>query len=52
MLTNEGHCKSNAYENILFPRPGDDWKKNLKLPPKDMRMKTSVGTKCLNFVHF
>lgn len=29
---------------VSFPfRPGDDWKKNLKLPPKDMRMKTSVS---------
>uniref|UniRef100_A0A671XPD2 RNA helicase n=1 Tax=Sparus aurata TaxID=8175 RepID=A0A671XPD2_SPAAU len=25
-------------------KPGDDWKKNLKLPPKDMRMKTSDVT--------
>ncbi len=24
-------------------RPGDDWKKNLKLPPKDLRMRTSVS---------
>lgn len=23
-------------------RPGDDWKKTLKLPPKDLRIKTSV----------
>lgn len=28
---------------ILFCyRPGDDWKKTLKLPPKDLRIKTSV----------
>lgn len=30
-------------EIVTFHRPGDDWKKNLKLPPKDLRMKTSVG---------
>lgn len=30
---------------LTFHRPGDDWKKNLKLPPKDMRMKTSVSTR-------
>lgn len=33
----------------LCHRPGDDWKKNLKLPPKDMRIKTSVSTKLLPF---
>lgn len=26
----------------IFHRLGDDWKKNLKLPPKDTRMRTSV----------
>lgn len=30
--------------SFLHFRPGDDWKKNLKLPPKDMRMKTSVSS--------
>lgn len=33
----------------LHHRPGDDWKKSLKLPPKDMRIKTSVCTKLLPF---
>lgn len=34
-----------AYTNLTLHRPGDDWKKSLKLPPKDTRMKTSVGTR-------
>lgn len=32
-----------THKITTFHRPGDDWKKNLKLPPKDLRMKTSVG---------
>lgn len=27
----------------VLSRPGDDWKKTLKLPPKDLRIKTSVS---------
>lgn len=27
---------------LSYCRPGDDWKKTLKLPPKDLRIKTSV----------
>lgn len=33
-------------DNLVFcvlSRPGDDWKKTLKLPPKDLRIKTSVS---------
>lgn len=36
-------CKINLL-NHFFGRPGDDWKKTLKLPPKDLRIKTSVRT--------
>ncbi|KAK3570194.1 hypothetical protein QTP86_016506 [Hemibagrus guttatus] len=35
---------ANNKMSFLRFRPGDDWKKNLKLPPKDMRMKTSDVT--------
>uniref|UniRef100_W5LXK5 RNA helicase n=1 Tax=Lepisosteus oculatus TaxID=7918 RepID=W5LXK5_LEPOC len=40
---------NNGSSQLLPPantaiKPGDDWKKNLKLPPKDMRMKTSDVT--------
>lgn len=49
------HCteENNMQNEIIQPfkkkkkfyfccRPGDDWKKTLKLPPKDLRIKTSV----------
>ncbi|XP_068615514.1 probable ATP-dependent RNA helicase DDX6, partial [Brachionichthys hirsutus] len=40
---NNGSSQSAPTTNAVV-KPGDDWKKNLKLPPKDMRMKTSDVT--------
>ncbi|KAJ8368657.1 hypothetical protein SKAU_G00086850 [Synaphobranchus kaupii] len=39
---NNGGSQPLPAANII--KAGDDWKKNLKLPPKDMRMKTSDVT--------
>lgn len=35
------NCDNFVY--YILSRPGDDWKKTLKLPPKDLRIKTSVS---------
>uniref|UniRef100_A0A8B9K0B9 RNA helicase n=1 Tax=Astyanax mexicanus TaxID=7994 RepID=A0A8B9K0B9_ASTMX len=40
---NNGNSQPVPTANTVI-KPGDDWKKNLKLPPKDMRMKTSDVT--------
>uniref|UniRef100_A0AAX7SDF1 RNA helicase n=1 Tax=Astatotilapia calliptera TaxID=8154 RepID=A0AAX7SDF1_ASTCA len=40
---NNGNSQPAPTTNAVI-KPGDDWKKNLKLPPKDMRMKTSDVT--------
>uniref|UniRef100_A0A674N2X8 RNA helicase n=1 Tax=Takifugu rubripes TaxID=31033 RepID=A0A674N2X8_TAKRU len=40
---NNGNFQPAPTTNAVI-KPGDDWKKNLKLPPKDMRMKTSDVT--------
>uniref|UniRef100_A0AAY5EEP7 RNA helicase n=1 Tax=Electrophorus electricus TaxID=8005 RepID=A0AAY5EEP7_ELEEL len=40
---NNGNSQPVSTANTVI-KPGDDWKKNLKLPPKDMRMKTSDVT--------
>uniref|UniRef100_A0A7N8Y4H5 RNA helicase n=1 Tax=Mastacembelus armatus TaxID=205130 RepID=A0A7N8Y4H5_9TELE len=40
---NNGSSQLAPATNAVI-KPGDDWKKNLKLPPKDMRMKTSDVT--------
>ncbi|XP_055030824.2 probable ATP-dependent RNA helicase ddx6 [Misgurnus anguillicaudatus] len=40
---NNGNPQPSPTANTII-KPGDDWKKNLKLPPKDMRMKTSDVT--------
>ncbi|KAG9341480.1 hypothetical protein JZ751_019291 [Albula glossodonta] len=40
---NNGSSQTTATSNAAI-KPGDDWKKNLKLPPKDMRMRTSDVT--------
>uniref|UniRef100_UPI003AAA74B9 probable ATP-dependent RNA helicase DDX6 n=1 Tax=Centroberyx gerrardi TaxID=166262 RepID=UPI003AAA74B9 len=40
---NNGSSQPAPTTNTVI-KPGDDWKKNLKLPPKDMRMKTSDVT--------
>ncbi|KAL4647708.1 putative ATP-dependent RNA helicase DDX6 [Arapaima gigas] len=40
---NNGSSQPMPTANTVI-KPGDDWKKNLKLPPKDMRMKTSDVT--------
>jgi len=34
----------------ILCRPGDDWKKTLKLPPKDLRIKTSDVTSTRKWV--
>ncbi|CAJ0964300.1 unnamed protein product [Ranitomeya imitator] len=39
-----GRMVSIAGLQRAFGRPGDDWKKTLKLPPKDLRIKTSLIT--------
>uniref|UniRef100_A0A673L4Z1 RNA helicase n=1 Tax=Sinocyclocheilus rhinocerous TaxID=307959 RepID=A0A673L4Z1_9TELE len=40
---NNGDSQSAPTANTII-KPGDDWKKNLKLPPKDLRMRTSDVT--------
>uniref|UniRef100_A0A8C2F5M3 RNA helicase n=1 Tax=Cyprinus carpio TaxID=7962 RepID=A0A8C2F5M3_CYPCA len=40
---NNGNSQPAPTANTII-KPGDDWKKNLKLPPKDLRMRTSDVT--------
>nr|XP_061797174.1 probable ATP-dependent RNA helicase DDX6 isoform X6 [Nerophis lumbriciformis] len=40
---NNGNSQAAPNSNAVI-KPGDDWKKNLKLPPRDMRMRTSDVT--------
>uniref|UniRef100_A0A8C9U2T0 RNA helicase n=1 Tax=Scleropages formosus TaxID=113540 RepID=A0A8C9U2T0_SCLFO len=40
---NNGSSQPMPTANTVI-KPGDDWKKNLKIPPKDLRMKTSDVT--------
>uniref|UniRef100_A0A671KN81 RNA helicase n=1 Tax=Sinocyclocheilus anshuiensis TaxID=1608454 RepID=A0A671KN81_9TELE len=40
---NNGDSQPAPTANTII-KPGDDWKKNLKLPPKDLRMRTSDVT--------